>query len=208
LEQLVRDRYCQCFDVHRTIGRALRSCGSDAAYDPEQVHATYPEPNIPVFVVGKPPAGHIRRRHHAGQRPVLVKRTETIVVVENQRQDLAILRYFMQANPTCDVNVKPVYRGKISGITQPVVVASSETEGCGGGNLWSSGFSVFTESNGHVRELPIPDSPGGQVQKVFVRNNRVIVDWNKYRETDAHCCPSQHHRTAYRIHDGKVVISW
>jgi len=126
---------------------------------PEQVHATYPEPQIPVFVVGKQPVAHIKHSHHRLKHPLLVERTETIVVVENKRQDQAILRYFKHANPTCDVIVKPVYRGKIAGISQSVVVASSVTEGCGGGNLWSSGFSVFTESRGHVRELPVPDWP-------------------------------------------------
>jgi len=175
---------------------------------PEHVHATYPEPQIPVFVVGKQPTAHLRHRQHGHQHAVSVRTTETIVVVENKRQDQAILRYFKHANPNCDVIVKPVYRGKIAGIDQSVVVASSVTEGCGGGNLWSSGFSVFTENKGHVRELPVPEWPTGQVQKVAVRNNRIIVDWNRYRETDAHCCPSERHRTAYRIHDGKVVIIW
>ena len=99
-----------------------------------------------------------------------------------------------------------VASGPIGAATAGATVVAYTTV-ISGGNAQDSTFGVFVERGGKVVQLPNKPEPTGQVDKVVVRNGRILVHSKSFRPQDPHCCPSQPHSVSYVVRGDSVVAT-
>ena len=80
-----------------------------------------------------------------------------------------------------------------------VVVASMNFEGCGGGNNWGTTVQVFY-NGGNTNSIVLPN-----VERMTVREGKLVIDSLELGDDDPRCCPSQKTRTLYKISKGKLT---
>lgn len=111
------------------------------------------------------------------------------------------------ANPNTDLDgFQIVASGPIGTATGGATVAAYTTV-VSGGNFRGSTFGVFAERGGRVVQLANKPEPTGQVDKVVVRNGRIVVHWMSFRPQDPRCCPSEPHTVSYVVRGDSVVAT-
>lgn len=123
----------------------------------------------------------------------------------------AIQKYLGQQNKGCSLYAyQESFRGAITGVDQPVTIASYTLEGCGGGNDYARTVGVFYEAGGQIWQYkpPSPAISGPDVDDrggVTVHGDQITVRYSDYGPSDPRCCPSLKRTARYRLSNGGIV---
>lgn len=88
-------------------------------------------------------------------------------------------------------------------IDDTILVATFED---GHGNTYYQElFVCLSSSPRKVMQLEVGSKWDRMAEKLTVKDNKIIIDGEKWAKTDAGCCPSQPYESVYVISDGKAV---